>query len=30
MDRLAVALFATHGLNPGAWPAPVKENLSLG
>jgi seryl-tRNA synthetase len=30
MDRLAVALFATHGLNPGAWPAPVRVSLSLG
>jgi len=30
MDRLAVALFAAHGLNPRAWPAPVRDSLSLG
>jgi seryl-tRNA synthetase len=30
MDRLTVALFATHGLNPRAWPTSVRESLSLG
>ncbi len=29
MDRLAVALFCIHGLNPVAWPASVREALSL-
>jgi seryl-tRNA synthetase len=29
MDRLAVALFATHGLDVAAWPAGVKEALRL-
>jgi seryl-tRNA synthetase len=29
MDRLAVALFRTHGLDPQAWPAKVKVALSL-
>ncbi|MEO6610191.1 MAG: amino acid--[acyl-carrier-protein] ligase [Aestuariivirga sp.] len=29
MDRLAVALFATHGLDVKQWPASVKEALSL-
>jgi seryl-tRNA synthetase len=29
MDRLAVALFATHGTNLAAWPASVKEALRL-
>jgi seryl-tRNA synthetase len=29
MDRLAVALFCIHGLNPAAWPASVREALSL-
>jgi seryl-tRNA synthetase len=27
MDRLALAIFATHGLDPQAWPASVRENL---
>jgi seryl-tRNA synthetase len=29
MDRLAVALFATHGANIADWPAPVRETLKL-
>jgi hypothetical protein len=29
MDRLAVALFATHGLDVQQWPTGVKEALSL-
>ena len=29
MDRLAVALFATHGLQIEAWPASVREALGL-
>jgi seryl-tRNA synthetase len=29
MDRLAVALFATHGLEVEAWPAPVRRSLAL-
>jgi seryl-tRNA synthetase len=27
MDRLALAIFATHGLIPQMWPASVRENL---
>ncbi len=27
MDRLAVALFATHGAEPAGWPAPVRQAL---
>jgi seryl-tRNA synthetase len=30
MDRLAVALFATHGLDVAAWPAGVREALRIG
>jgi seryl-tRNA synthetase len=29
MDRLAVALFATHGARPADWPAAVREILKL-
>ena len=29
MDRLAVAMFATHGTDVTAWPAPVRETLRL-
>lgn len=29
MDRLAVAMFATHGLDIAAWPASVREALEL-
>jgi seryl-tRNA synthetase len=29
MDRLALALFATHGRDPIRWPAPVRKTLSL-
>jgi seryl-tRNA synthetase len=29
MDRLAVAMFATHGLDPSAWPADVRSALRL-
>jgi seryl-tRNA synthetase len=29
MDRLAVALFATHGLEVAAWPTPVRRSLAL-
>jgi seryl-tRNA synthetase len=29
MDRLAIALFLTHGLAPHAWPAAVRRALSL-
>jgi len=28
-DRLALALFKTHGLDLGKWPAEVRANLSL-
>jgi len=27
IDRLALAIFSTHGLDPQVWPAPVRENL---
>jgi seryl-tRNA synthetase len=29
MDRLAVALFVTHGAEIGAWPAGVRQALGL-
>jgi seryl-tRNA synthetase len=29
MDRLSVALFATHGVDPMRWPATVRETLEL-
>jgi seryl-tRNA synthetase len=29
MDRLAVALFSTHGIDTAGWPAPVREELGL-
>jgi seryl-tRNA synthetase len=29
MDRLAVALFAVHGLKPDAWPANVRSSLGI-
>ena len=29
MDRLVIALFATHGLDTGAWPATARAALSL-
>jgi hypothetical protein len=29
MDRLAVAMFHTHGTNLAAWPAKVRKLLSL-
>jgi seryl-tRNA synthetase len=29
MDRLAVAMFATHGLDPAGWPADVRAALRL-
>jgi seryl-tRNA synthetase len=29
MDRLTMALFATHGLDVGAWPAPTCRALTL-
>ena len=29
MDRLAVALFVTHGANIADWPAAVREALKL-
>ena len=29
MDRLTVALFRTHGLDPAQWPAQVKEALAI-
>ena len=29
MDRLAVALFWTHGLDTGGWPASVREALEV-
>jgi seryl-tRNA synthetase len=29
MDRLAVAMFATHGLDPKAWPGRVRDALKL-
>ena len=30
MDRLAVAMFATHGADIAAWPASVRQALQLG
>ena len=27
LDRLALAIFATHGIDPQTWPASVRENL---
>jgi len=30
MDRLAVALFRTHGLDTGKWPAAVRKALAIG
>jgi seryl-tRNA synthetase len=29
MDRLAVAMFATHGVDPAKWPAPVRKALAF-
>ena len=29
MDRLALAMFKTHGLDLAKWPAEVRENLSI-
>ena len=29
MDRLAVALFATHGTDAADWPAPVRDALGF-
>jgi seryl-tRNA synthetase len=29
MDRLAVALFWTHGLDVAGWPTPVRDALAL-
>ena len=29
MDRLAVAMFHTHGTDVAKWPAPVRETLGL-
>ena len=29
MDRLAVAMFATHGVDPSAWPVPIRAALAL-
>jgi seryl-tRNA synthetase len=29
MDRLAVAMFATHGIDPAKWPAPVRKTIGL-
>jgi acyl-CoA dehydrogenase len=29
MDRLALALFATHGLDTGRWPKEARESLGL-
>jgi seryl-tRNA synthetase len=29
MDRLAVAMFAVHGLDVAGWPAPVRAALKL-
>jgi hypothetical protein len=29
MDRLALALFATHGLDTARWPQQARENLGL-
>jgi len=29
MDRLAVALFANHGLDPDQWPASARRTLAL-
>jgi len=29
LERVTLALFKTHGLRPGEWPAPVRDVLSL-
>jgi hypothetical protein len=29
MDRLAVAFFATHGVDPAQWPKAVRQALAL-
>lgn len=29
LERIALALFKTHGLDPAAWPRPVRETLAL-
>ena len=29
MDRLAVAMFAVHGLDPGSWPTDARKSLAL-
>lgn len=29
LERIALALFRTHGLDPGTWPAPVRDTLAL-
>src|SRR5579859_7499865 len=29
MDRIALAIFATHGINPQTWPASVRDNLTV-
>jgi len=29
MDRLAIALFWTHGLDPKSWPASARETLGF-
>ena len=29
IDRLAIALFATHGLDAAKWPASVRDALGL-
>jgi seryl-tRNA synthetase len=30
LERVALALFRVHGLDPGTWPASVRERLALG
>jgi hypothetical protein len=30
MDRLAVAMFQTHGIDPATWPAKVRQTLEHG
>jgi hypothetical protein len=29
MDRLVIALFCVHGLEPARWPVPVRRALEL-
>ena len=30
LERITIALFRTHGFEPAAWPAEVRERLGVG